>query len=69
MTHTDRAHRHPRQLSGGRRQRVDIARALMNNPTILLVDEPISALDHERGAAIIDLITRLTRHQATATSL
>ncbi len=44
-------------------------RALMNGPTILLIDEPASALDHDRGAAVVDLITRLTHQQATATIL
>ncbi|MFI7673215.1 ABC transporter ATP-binding protein [Actinophytocola sp. NPDC049390] len=61
------AERRPHQLSGGQRQRVNIARALMNSPTVLLIDEPTSALDNERGAAIVDLVTRLTRRQATAT--
>ncbi|MFH8370560.1 ABC transporter ATP-binding protein [Streptomyces sp. NPDC018031] len=65
----DRAGHRPHQLSGGQRQRVNIARALMNDPTVLLVDEPTGALDHERGAAVIDLITRLTRLRATATVL
>ncbi|MEU4874511.1 ABC transporter ATP-binding protein [Streptomyces sp. NPDC021608] len=65
----DRADRRPHQLSGGQRQRVNIARALMNDPAVLLVDEPCSALDHARGAAVIDLITRLTHEQATATVL
>lgn len=41
----------------------------MNDPTVLLVDEPTSSLDHELGAAVIDLITRLTHQQATATVL
>ncbi|MFD5063058.1 ABC transporter ATP-binding protein [Streptomyces sp. NPDC058394] len=65
----DQAGRRPHQLSGGQRQRVNIARALMNDPTVLLVDEPTSSLDHERGAVVIDLITRLTHQQATATVL
>ncbi|MGW0692510.1 ABC transporter ATP-binding protein [Streptomyces sp. NPDC002738] len=65
----DQAGRRPHQLSGGQRQRVNIARALMNDPTVLLVDEPTSSLDHERGAIVIDLITRLTHQQATATVL
>ncbi|MEU8131142.1 ABC transporter ATP-binding protein [Micromonospora sp. NPDC049049] len=63
------AARRPHQLSGGQRQRINIARALMNDPTVLLVDEPTSAPDRERGATIIDLITRLTHQEATATVL
>ncbi|MGW0905723.1 ABC transporter ATP-binding protein [Streptomyces sp. NPDC002853] len=65
----DLAHRRPHQLSGGQRQRVGIARALMNAPAVLLVDEPTSALDHVRGAAVLDLLGRLTREWRTATIL
>ncbi|MFE9692195.1 ABC transporter ATP-binding protein [Micromonospora sp. NPDC005806] len=65
----DQAGRRPHQLSGGQRQRVNIARALMNDPAVLLVDEPTSALDHGRGAAVIDLLSRLTRQRGTATVL
>ncbi|MEU2659537.1 ABC transporter ATP-binding protein [Streptomyces sp. NPDC007325] len=65
----DRAGRRPHELSGGQRQRVNIARALMNEPAVLLVDEPTSALDHERGAAVVALLSGLTRDRDTATVL
>lgn len=63
------ADRLPAQLSGGQRQRVAIARALVHDPAVLLVDEPTSALDQERGAEIMDLISRLTHARGTATML
>ncbi len=65
----DQAHKRPAQLSGGQRQRVSIARALVTDPSVLLVDEPTSALDQERGAEIMDLVARLTHERGTATLL
>ena len=63
------AARRPHQLSGGQRQRVNLARALVNRPAVLLVDEPTSALDSAAGAAVIELIVRLTAERGTATLL
>jgi len=64
-----KAHKRPNALSGGERQRVNIARAFMNDPSVLIVDEPTSSLDQERGSAIIELIIELTRTRNVATLL
>lgn len=58
---SDRASSYPSTLSGGQKQRVGIARAIANNPEILLCDEPTSALDLETTNSILDLLKEVNK--------
>jgi putative ABC transport system ATP-binding protein len=69
MDLADRAHHYPSQLSGGEQQRVAFARALANDPPILLADEPTGNLDAVNGRHVIELLVGINKRRSTTVVL
>ena len=61
-----KAHKMPHQLSGGEQQRIAIARALLNDPEVIIADEPTGNLDNETADGIMKLLTHINKSRGTA---
>jgi cell division transport system ATP-binding protein len=62
---SDKADKYPRQLSGGEQQRVSLARAIVNEPSILIADEPTGNLDPDTSWEIVKLISEINKRGTT----
>ncbi|WP_026592434.1 ABC transporter ATP-binding protein [Bacillus sp. UNC437CL72CviS29] len=63
---SQRKKHYPNQLSGGEKQRVAIARAFMNNPDLILADEPTASLDSKRGREVVEMMKREVKESQKA---
>ena len=61
-----KSHKMPHQLSGGEQQRIAIARALLNEPAVIIADEPTGNLDNETADGIMKLLTSINQEKVTA---
>ena len=61
-----KAHKMPHQLSGGEQQRIAIARSLLNEPQVIIADEPTGNLDNETADGIMKLLTGINKEKGTA---
>ena len=61
-----KAHKMPHQLSGGEQQRIAIARSLLNEPSVIIADEPTGNLDNETADGIMKLLTGINKEKGTA---
>ena len=65
----DRLHHKPKHLSEGEKQRVAVARSLINEPKVLLCDEPTASLDSENGKVVLDLLAKINKESSATVFL